>query len=143
MRSLTRSRFVVLAGLVSLLMLLPVGRALAAPGDLDTSFSSDGFDVRNIASDDRGADVAIDHHGRIVVAGTRFFGSSPDFAVARYNPDGTLDTTFNAAGTPGVKVVTFGGSDVVTGVAVDANDNIVVVGYTNEAPDGGSTGDNN
>jgi len=68
--------------------------------------------------------VAIDSIGRIVLAGS----SGSDFAVARYNPDGTPDNTFNSTG----KVLTnLGASDAAMAVAVDSNDRIVVAGTSN------------
>jgi uncharacterized delta-60 repeat protein len=62
---------------------------------------------------------------KIVVTGT----SNDNFAVVRYNPDGTLDTTFDGDG----KVTTDIGSltqDVAKDVAIQADGKIVVVGDT-------------
>ena len=61
----------------------------AAPGDLDLTFSGDGrlTDWVGVARA-----VAIQPDGMIVVAGTEPGGGS--FAVARYNPDGSADTSF-------------------------------------------------
>ena len=52
----------------------------------------------------------------------------PDFALVRYNSDGTLDTTFSGDG----KLTTAVGSgeDVANSVAIDGNGNIVVAGYS-------------
>lgn len=47
------------------------------------------------ASDDTGYGVAIQADGRILISGT----SGNDFAVTRFNRDGTVDTTFGARGT--------------------------------------------
>ncbi|MEZ5842966.1 MAG: hypothetical protein R3D27_04450 [Hyphomicrobiaceae bacterium] len=52
--------------------------------------------------------------GRIVVAGYSFNGANYDFALVRYNADGTLDQTFDAASTLGGTVAfTEGGAPVV------------------------------
>ena len=50
------------------------------------------------------------------------------FALARYNSDGTLDATFGVKG----KVMTdfTSGSDSASGVAIQADGKIVVVGWT-------------
>src|SRR5262249_52243490 len=54
-----------------------------------------------------------------------------DFAVARYNPDGTLDTSFSGDG----KLVTdFGGDDVARAVAIQDDGKIVVAGYSVPGP---------
>src|SRR4029453_14277370 len=61
--------------------------------------------------------------------------TSYDFALARYNPDGTLDPTFNGTG----KVLTdFSGSgsdDVAFDLAIQRDGKIVVAGYS---PAGGT-----
>ena len=72
--------------------------------------------------------------GKIVVAG--FVASPPNnrFAVARYNPDGTLDTTFSHDG----KVITdFGGNAEANAVAILPNNDVVVAGFA--APPGPGT----
>jgi uncharacterized delta-60 repeat protein len=71
--------------------------------------------------------AAIDSHDRIIVAGA----STPsvggrNFRVLRYLPNGDADTSF--AGDGNTDVDFFGQDDYATAVAVDANDNIIVVG---------------
>jgi uncharacterized delta-60 repeat protein len=67
--------------------------------------------------------------GKIVVVGTSIgSGSDEDFAMARYNVDGTLDDSFNATG----KVLTdFGGVDDPFGVVTDSKGRIVAAGFSN------------
>ncbi|MBK6884945.1 MAG: delta-60 repeat domain-containing protein [Flavobacteriales bacterium] len=43
---------------------------------------------------DYGQSVAIQPDGKIVVAGSANYGTDRDFALARYNMDGTLDNSF-------------------------------------------------
>src|SRR5688572_33169243 len=75
-------------------------RLLAAAGDLDTSFSGDGI---VIAPDDRTArtavDAAVQTDGKLVVAGAAgdFVRGPVRLMVARYNTNGTPDTTFGNA----------------------------------------------
>jgi uncharacterized delta-60 repeat protein len=74
--------------------------------------------------------VAIQADGRIIAAGS-VEGSGPadtDFAVMRFNLDGTPDATFGAGG----RVTTdFGGSnDVATAIAIQDDGKIVVAGTT-------------
>ncbi|KKK52039.1 hypothetical protein LCGC14_3108950, partial [marine sediment metagenome] len=55
--------------------------------------------------------------------------SDADFAVARYNTDGSLDSTFNPIGVlPGTVTTNFGGSDNGNAVALQKDGKIVVVG---------------
>ena len=70
--------------------------------------------------------VAIDSHGRIVVAGTvAGLGGGGGFALARYRRSGSLDPSFGSGG----KVVTdFGRYDAADAVAIDSQGRIVVAG---------------
>jgi uncharacterized delta-60 repeat protein len=106
-----------------------------AEGALDPTFSSDGKLTTDLTPKDDGANsVAIDADGRILAAGVMGLdGSDPKFAVVRYNPDGSLDTSFSGDG----KVTTNFSRryDSVRAVAVDANGRIVVAGTVNWGPD--------
>ncbi|HYP00920.1 MAG TPA: delta-60 repeat domain-containing protein, partial [Pyrinomonadaceae bacterium] len=71
------------------------GGALAVPGDLDPAFDADGRVVTPFPNGlDAAEDVAVQADGKVVVAG----GSGTDFAIARYNTDGSLDGTFGKGG---------------------------------------------
>src|SRR5207247_301788 len=71
-----------------------------ADGSLDTSFNGTGKVTTAIGSDDFADGVALQPDGKIVAAGYSYDGgSSYDFALARYNADGSLDTSFNGTGT--------------------------------------------
>ena len=91
--------------------ILVAGEDLAATGDfalaryntdgsLDTSFSCDGKQITDFAGNtDLANGVAVQSDGRIVVAGSSFSPTTAnDFAVARYNTDGSLDTGFSGDG---------------------------------------------
>jgi uncharacterized delta-60 repeat protein len=94
------SRKALAFGLLLAVMALVLGHATkahAAPGDLDTTFSGDGKLTTSFGSGTGDAqDIAIQGDGKVVVVGGyRPAGSpTPDVALARYNPDGTLDPTF-------------------------------------------------
>ena len=107
--------------------------ALAKAGGLDTSFGGDGKVVTNLTRRENLARaLAIQADGKIVVVG--FAGRlDTKFALARYNSDGTLDATFGVKG----KVMTGfpSGNDSATGVAIQADGRIVVVGTTGSWPD--------
>jgi uncharacterized delta-60 repeat protein len=94
-----------------------------ADGSLDTSFSCDGkLTTAFGAGDDSGSSVAIQADGKILVAGYSYNGSTSDFALARYNADGSLDTTFSGDG----KLTTALGSG--SSVAIQADGKILVSG---------------
>jgi len=96
-------------------------------GTLDTTFSTDGKVTTDIAGgDDVALAVALQPDGKIVAAGSASTGATEDFALARYNPDGTLDTTFSTDG----KVTTdfAGGNDVARDVALQPDGKIVAAG---------------
>ena len=97
-------------------------------GSLDATFGGDGKVTTDFTSypDDATA-LAIRPDGKIVVAGGAGFGDPNEkFALARYNPNGSLDATFGGDG----KVTTDFTShpDVAFAMALQADGNIVVAG---------------
>ena len=103
--------------------------AWAADGDLDTSFDTDGKVSTPILSGaDEANSVVLQSDGKIVAAGSSYNGSNYDFAVVRYNTDGSLDTTFGTGG----KVTTSIGSDpdVANSVVLQSDGKIVAAGYS-------------
>jgi uncharacterized delta-60 repeat protein len=65
-------------------------------GTLDTTFSGDGTVLTDFGSgsEDQASALALQPKGKIVLAGV----SNEDFALARYLPNGTLDTSFSGDG---------------------------------------------
>ncbi|MCF6185651.1 MAG: T9SS type A sorting domain-containing protein, partial [Bacteroidales bacterium] len=99
-------------------------------GILDNSFGISGKITTDICdSTDIGKSVAIQSDGKIVVAGKATNDSTfSDFAVVRYNSDGTLDATF---GSTGKVVITVGdGYDEGNSVAIQSDGKIVVAGVS-------------
>jgi uncharacterized delta-60 repeat protein len=102
---------------------------LAAPGDLDLTFGNGGKVLTPIVSgNDYSFGAAIQSDGKIVLAGESYNGANRDFALARYNPDGSLDASFGSGG----KVVTpIGSRDESAGdIAIQPDGKIVVAGYS-------------
>jgi uncharacterized delta-60 repeat protein len=100
----------------------------AAPGDLDTTFAATGFtrQASDIGSSDGISATAIQTDGKIVAVGGVNYGDLPGCAIARYNADGSIDTTFDGDGKTIVQIgVEFNCSDT----AVQSDGKIVVVGY--------------
>ena len=101
--------------------------APAAPGDLDPTFGTAGKAFTSFGRPDRFGDAAaVQDDGKIVTAGTSRGIVSMDFALMRFNTDGSIDTTFGVGG----KVVTdFGDtSEIVTAIAIQTDGKIVAVG---------------
>ena len=97
----SRRRGVSLLGAMAL-VIAAVSPAPAAPGDLDPTFDTDGKVTTDFADSlDQVRAVAIQPDGKMVAAGSARFWGTPDvvdFALARYNTDGSLDTTFGNGG---------------------------------------------
>jgi uncharacterized delta-60 repeat protein len=98
-------------------------------GSLDTSFSGDGMRITDFGGSDDGARaVALQADGKIVAVGG---GGDHDFVLARYNPNGSLDTSFSG---DGKQIIDWGGLDWARGVAIQADGKIVVVGRGGPRP---------
>ncbi len=98
-------------------------------GTLDTTFDGDGkVSTDFLTRNDIAYDIALQPDGKIIVAGTKDIaeGATQDFAVARYNANGSLDTSFGNGG----KVTTdfFSNLDDAKAVAVQTDGKIVVGG---------------
>jgi uncharacterized delta-60 repeat protein len=104
--------------------------AQAAPGDPDLTFSGDGEQTTDFGGfgDDRATGVAVTAHGKVIVVGQAGGGAGGSFfALARYNRNGSLDTSFSGDGR---KMTYFRGRrERATGVALQDNGKIVVVGF--------------
>jgi uncharacterized delta-60 repeat protein len=118
-----------------LLATLWAGWALAAAGQLDHSFSSDGRQLTRFpgttGSDGANA-VVVDRSGRIVVAGDSQQAGGEKFAVARYKPDGSLDHTFSGDGRQLTRFPGATGFDRAEGLAIDRSGRIVVAGFSQQ-----------
>ncbi len=117
-------------------------------GSLDSTFGINGSTINYINggshNNDEAFSVAIQTDGKIVAAGYSFCGSYPavfSFALARYEVNGSLDSTF---GTNGTTTNYFSGGglhltayiDCVNSVAIQSDGKIVAAGYST----GGSQG---
>ncbi len=91
-------------------------------GFYDNGFSSDGKLITTRSGIQQGKAVAIQPDDKIVVAGQTDVG----FAIARYNPNGTLDTSFSG---DGKQTADLGGNDIAEGLALQSDGKIVLAGY--------------
>src|SRR5439155_459385 len=98
-------------------------------GTLDATFGTGGKVTTAVGtSDDAASALAIQADGKLVAAGETNNGSNYDFALVRYNTNGTLDATFGTGG----KVTTAIGTrdDVASAVAVQADGKLAARGAT-------------
>src|SRR6266446_9243269 len=109
-------------------------------GSLDTSFGDGGIVTTIFPGDGSYAfALALQSDGKIIAAGTDFVDFNPgdmsdtDFALARYNLDGSLDGTFGNGGT--VTTDFFGTEDDVFEVLIQPDGKIVAVGSANDPAD--------
>jgi uncharacterized delta-60 repeat protein len=101
-----------------------------AAGALDPSFGRGGLVATDFGkSDDRILALALQPDGRIVVAGVSDRSGSKDFALARYNTDGSLDPTFGNGGLVLLPVRPLT-TDIVRGVAIQPDGKILAAGVT-------------
>ncbi len=102
-----------------------------ANGSLDTTFDGDGIATTAVTAIADARAVAIQPDGKIVVAGSAWNGSDDDFALVRYNPNGSLDTTFNGTGKVTTPVTS---GDEALAVAIQPDGKIVAAGHAQAGP---------
>jgi uncharacterized delta-60 repeat protein len=97
-------------------------------GFFDPTFGSDGKSIlESMGTSGRASAIAIQPDGKIIVAGT----ITGDFAVARYNRDGSVDTSF---GIQGKATTDFsGGDETANALALASDGKIVLAGATNRS----------
>lgn len=99
-------------------------------GILDPSFGNAGQVITKIGSAGNDASsVVIQKDGKIVVGGSVYFSATDyDFALIRYNTDGSLDNSF---GTNGIVTTDFGATfDKIFSIVLQTDGKIVVGGYS-------------
>jgi uncharacterized delta-60 repeat protein len=91
-------------------------------GSPDTSFSSDGIDTTAF----RITAASFPDGGKIVSSGSLDNGNDEDMAIARFNPDGTLDGSFGANG---ISVIPIPGSnETIKYQLIQFDDKIILTG---------------
>jgi uncharacterized delta-60 repeat protein len=99
----------------------------ATDGSPDLGFNSNGSVVTSINAGANAASVALQSDGKILVGGRCFNGIRLEFCLARYRPEGVLDSTFNSTGIA-ITAIASGVANIGTGVAVQPDGQIVMVG---------------
>jgi uncharacterized delta-60 repeat protein len=100
-------------------------------GSLDTAFGINGRAITNFdGAADYAYSIAIQTDGKLVVGGTSlsYVSGSYDFALARYNTDGSLDSSFDGDGKLRTSLGQY--SDSINSVVIQSDGKILVVGGT-------------
>ncbi|MEH2379699.1 MAG: DUF4347 domain-containing protein [Nostoc sp.] len=96
-------------------------------GTLDTSFNITGKVTTDFTnSNDYGSSITVQPDGKILVAGDSYNGTNSDFAIARYNSNGTLDTSFNITGK--IRTDFTNSNDFGSSITVQPDGKILVAG---------------
>jgi len=96
-------------------------------GALDTGFSGDGKQTTDFGGNDPAFEAVVQSDGKIVVGGATDARGTDDFALARYNADGSLDHSYSH---DGLQTTDFRGSDAAQKIAIQPDDKVVAVGST-------------
>lgn len=104
---------------------------LNSNGTLDTTFSGDGVATVSVLGQSRANALLLSGTKPVVAgrAGTALLGGNSDFLVARFNADGSLDTTFGAGGTTTTDFLG-GNTDEARAIAATADGGYVLAGST-------------
>ncbi len=106
-------------------------------GTLDNAFGTNGeagFSIGgSSATNDEGYSVAIQHNGKIVIAGFSVNGAANTaFAVARLDSNGTIDNAFGSGGSAATFINGGGNDDEGYSVAIQPDGKIVVAGFSSD-----------
>ena len=95
-------------------------------GSLDTSFDGDGKVITDMGANDEGKSVAIQTDGKILLGGISSNDTTSSFALIRYNPNGSLDTSFSG---DGIVTTDFDGYSSGSSVTIQADGKILLGGW--------------
>ena len=97
-------------------------------GNIDTNFGTGGYVITDISGIDSGNSLLFDSSSnKILLGGT----ANDNFALARYDSSGNLDTTF---GNNGIVITDISGIDIGNSLLIDSNDKILLGGYYFNSP---------
>ena len=103
-------------------------------GSLDTGFGTGGKVITDFGFSESAHSITLQPDGKLVVAGYSYNGVNFDIALARYLPDGSLDTNFGISG----RVITnlgghndagYSNNDYGHSISLQSDGKLVVAGY--------------
>ncbi|MGK2878484.1 MAG: delta-60 repeat domain-containing protein [Solirubrobacterales bacterium] len=112
-----------------LLLTTATTSALAAPGDLDPTFGVGGFATAptNATFPSTGAEeIALTASGQILAAGSLYDAGAYSISVQRFNPDGSIDSSFGDGGLATAALPAGTAINAVTGVGAQPDGSVVV-----------------
>lgn len=95
-------------------------------GTIDTGFGSNGIVITPINFSSQIFSIAIQSDDKIIVAG---YTSNNEFGAARYNDDGSIDTTF---GTNGIWNLSLGITSILNSINIQSDGKYVVGGFSDD-----------
>ena len=102
-------------------------------GSLDSSFGTGGYVIQDIASGgDFGLSLAIQSDGKILLGGN-CYDASYQFCIARFNSNGSLDSSFGTGGYVIQDIAS--GDDYGLSLAIQSDGKILLGGYCYDASD--------
>ena len=102
-------------------------------GSLDSTFGSGGEITTDFPGNEKVDALALAPGGKIVAAGAYFLYPNVGFEIARYNANGSLDTSFNSTGMLAYALGETGGDSYPVGVAVQSDGKIIVGAHLNNS----------
>ncbi|TAN65573.1 MAG: hypothetical protein EPN17_16395 [Methylobacter sp.] len=97
-------------------------------GSPDLSFDGDGNVITDVGNDGHGNSVTVQTDGKILLSGYSYNSSrNSDFALMRYNTDGSLDLSF---GGNGIIITDLGNSELGRSVTAQADGKILLGGHS-------------
>jgi uncharacterized delta-60 repeat protein len=94
-------------------------------GNLDTTFNTTGYVLTTIGASPVANDIKIQADNKIVLGGASSNNNVNQFALIRYNTDGSLDSTF---GNLGKLTILISDSSGINSIAIQTDGNVVVGG---------------
>ncbi|MGQ9799126.1 MAG: T9SS type A sorting domain-containing protein, partial [Ignavibacterium sp.] len=97
-------------------------------GSLDSTFAQRGYTTKDyFGKDDRAFSIDVQSDGKILICG---FAENLnwDFAISRFNPDGSIDSTFGERGSTVLNIGSY--NDVAFSIKAQQDGKIIVCGWT-------------
>src|SRR5260370_33670229 len=104
---------------------------------LDQTYGNGGKVITSFGNNATIFRTALQSDGKSVVGGDASNGNHYNWAIGRYNTNGSLDTSF---GTNGIVTQDFGMDNVVHGIAIQPSDGKIVVGGADTASNSNGAG---